>query len=40
VLIGTRYHDWAPTSEVVREAFAVAYQDYSPLTGTEHKQLR
>jgi len=40
VLLGTRYHDWGPTSEVVREAFVTAYADQAPLTSTEQNELR
>jgi homoserine kinase type II len=40
VLLGTRSHDWGPTSEVVREAFVTAYADQAPLTSTEHYELR
>jgi homoserine kinase type II len=40
VLLGTRYHDWGPTGEVVREAFVTAYADQAPLTSTEQNELR
>ncbi len=30
VLLGTRYHDWGPTSQPVREAFVAAYQRPGP----------
>lgn len=40
VLLGTRYHDWGPTSEFVREAFVGAYCDQAPLTTAEHSQLQ
>jgi homoserine kinase type II len=40
VLLGTRYHDWRPTSEVVRDAFVTAYADQAALTGTEQNELR
>ena len=40
VLLGTRYHDWGPTSQFVREAFVAAYSDQAPLTGAEHNQLQ
>jgi homoserine kinase type II len=29
VLLGTRYHDWGPTNQLVREAFVAAYSDQS-----------
>ena len=31
VLLGTRYHDWAPTPAEVREAFVAAYASVLPL---------
>jgi homoserine kinase type II len=40
VLLGTRYHDWASTSEAVREAFVSAYHDRAPLTNAERNQLQ
>jgi homoserine kinase type II len=40
VLLGTRYHDWGPTSEVVRDAFVTAYAGEAALTGTEQNELR
>jgi homoserine kinase type II len=40
VLLGTRYHDWVPTSELVREAFVEAYRDQAPLTGAEQSELQ
>jgi homoserine kinase type II len=40
VLLGTRYRDWGPTSEVVREAFVTAYVDQAALTSTEQNELR
>ena len=40
VLLGTRYHDWAPTSQPVREAFVAGYQDQAPLTNDEQNQLQ
>jgi homoserine kinase type II len=40
VLLGTRYHDWGPTSEVVRDTFVTAYADQAPLTSTEQNELR
>ncbi len=39
VLLGTRYRDWAPTSQLVREAFVAAYRDRSPLTSAEQDEL-
>lgn len=35
VLLGTRYHDWQPTLPAARKVFLAAYNDVSPLTGTE-----
>jgi homoserine kinase type II len=40
VLLGTRYHDWAPTSQPVREAFVAAYHDHAPLTSAEQNELQ
>lgn len=40
VLLGTRYHDWAPTTRETREAFVEAYQDQAPLTNAEQVQLQ
>jgi homoserine kinase type II len=40
VLLGTRYHDWGPTSAVVRDTFAAAYSGQAPLTSTEENELR
>ena len=40
VLLGTRYHDWGPTSPLVREAFVAAYRDRVPLTSAEHNELQ
>jgi homoserine kinase type II len=40
VLLGTRYHDWAPTNQLVREAFVAAYSDWSRLTSAEHHELQ
>ena len=40
VLLGTRYQDWGPTSEVARDAFVTAYGDRAPLTITEQNELR
>jgi homoserine kinase type II len=39
VLLGTRYHDWAPTSQLVREAFVSAYHEQAPLTSAEQDEL-
>ena len=35
VLLGTRYRNWRPTSQLVRSAFVAAYCDRSPLTSAE-----
>ncbi len=40
VLLGTRYHNWAPTSPLVREAFVEAYHDQAPLTSAEQNELQ
>lgn len=40
VLLGTRYHNWGPTSQSVREAFVGAYCDRAPLTNAEKSQLQ
>jgi homoserine kinase type II len=40
VMLGTRYHDWAPTNLSAQEAFVAAYSDYAPLTGAEQDELR
>lgn len=40
VLLGTRYHNWGPTSRSVREAFVGAYCDQAPLTNAEQNRLR
>jgi homoserine kinase type II len=40
VLLGTRFHNWGPTTRLVREAFVEAYRDQSPLTNAEQNQLR
>jgi homoserine kinase type II len=40
VLLGTRYHDWGPTTEAVRDVFVAAYHEQSPLTSTEQDELR
>jgi hypothetical protein len=39
VLLGTRYHQWAPTSEDVRAAFIRAYLDGATLTRAEQQEL-
>jgi homoserine kinase type II len=39
-LLGTRFHDWGPTSQFVREAFVGAYCDQAPLTDPEQDQLQ
>ena len=39
VLLGTRYHDWGPTSQIAREAFVAAYHDQAPLTIAEQNEL-
>jgi homoserine kinase type II len=39
-LLGTRFHDWGPTSRLVREAFVGAYCDQAPLTNAEQDQLQ
>ena len=40
VLLGTRFHNWGPTSKLIREAFVEAYCEQAPLTNAEHKQLQ
>ena len=40
VLLGTRYRNWRPTSQDVREAFVAAYHDEAPLTRTETNELQ
>jgi homoserine kinase type II len=40
VMLGTRYHDWRPTTQPVREAFVAAYRDQVPLTGAEQNELQ
>jgi Ser/Thr protein kinase RdoA (MazF antagonist) len=40
VLLGTRYHDWTPTSPAVRDAFVAAYRERLPLTGMERDEVR
>ena len=39
VLLGTRYHDWGPTSPQTREAFVRAYCSVAPLTDLQHDEL-
>jgi homoserine kinase type II len=39
-LLGTRFHDWGPTSQLTREAFVGAYCDQAPLTNAEQNQLQ
>jgi homoserine kinase type II len=39
VLLGTRYRNWGPTSQLVREAFVAAYHDQAPLTSAEQSEL-
>jgi len=39
VLLGTRYHDWAPTSLQTREEFVRAYGDVAPLTDRQCDEL-
>ena len=39
VLLGTRYHDWGPTSPAARDAFVAAYSDVAPLTCAERDEL-
>ena len=40
VLLGTRYRNWRPTSQLVRSAFVAAYCDRSPLTSAEQTELQ
>lgn len=40
VLLATRYRNWIPTSQAVREAFTAAYCDRAPLTSAEQTELR
>ena len=40
VLLGTRYRNWGPTSQLVREAFVAAYHDQAPLTSAERNELQ
>jgi len=39
VLLGTRYRNWGPTSQLVRETFVAAYHDQAPLTSAEKNEL-
>lgn len=38
VLLGTRYHNWRPTTPATREVFASAYNEVSPLTSAERDE--
>jgi len=40
VMLGTRYRNWQPTDQGVRETFISAYHDQSPLTRGETNNLR
>ncbi len=40
VLLGTRYHDWGPTSPENRNVFVAAYSDVAPLTSAQRDELR
>lgn len=40
VLLGTRYHDWAPTPPDVRDAFVAAYQAAHPLPAEELEEVQ
>jgi homoserine kinase type II len=40
VLLGTRYHDWRPTSLDTRNAFLAAYDDVAPLTSVQRDELQ
>ncbi|MGH3848370.1 MAG: phosphotransferase [Pseudonocardiaceae bacterium] len=40
ILLGTRYHDWGPTSELVRETFVAGYRGQAPLTSVEQNELQ
>jgi len=40
VLLGTRYHDWAPTPPDARDAFVAAYQAAHPLPAEELDELQ
>jgi homoserine kinase type II len=39
VLLGTRYRNWGPTSQLARDAFVAAYRDRAPLTSAEEIEL-
>jgi len=39
VLLGTRYHDWAPTSPETRTRFVAAYAEEAPLTEAQQDEL-
>lgn len=40
VMLGTRYHDWAPTSPETRSRFIAAYDEVAPLTSAERDELQ
>ena len=40
VLLGTRYHDWQPTSQRTRHEFLAAYNAVAPLTGVQRDELQ
>jgi homoserine kinase type II len=40
VLLSTRYHDWGPTSQLVRETFVTAYGGQATLTSAEQHELQ
>lgn len=40
VLLGTRYHDWGPTSPDTRDAFLGAYGEVAPLTGAQRDEVQ
>ena len=40
VLLGTRYHNWAPTDPLAREAFIAAYHDQASLSRAEQHELQ
>ncbi len=40
VLLGTRFHNWGPTTQLVQEAFVEAYCDQAPLTNAEQNHLQ
>ena len=40
VLLGTRFHDWQPTSLETRGAFLAAYGEVAPLTGVQQDELQ